>query len=71
MRAGGTQVGGTLMSALIADACLAAGRPGPGLAAAEDALADGRRRRELAFVGLLERLRDELATATPREEAVP
>jgi class 3 adenylate cyclase len=71
MRAGGTQVGGTLMSALIADACLAAGRPDPGLAAAEDALADGRRRRELAFVGLLERLRNELAAATPREEAVP
>ena len=66
MRAGGTQVGGTLMGALIADACLAAGRVGPGVAAAEDALADGRQRRELAFVGLLERL-----VATPTEETVP
>ncbi|HEX5618624.1 MAG TPA: AAA family ATPase [Solirubrobacteraceae bacterium] len=66
MRAGGTQVGGTLMGALIADACLAAGRVDPGLAAASDALADGRRRGELAFVGLLERL-----AATQKQETVP
>jgi hypothetical protein len=61
MRAGGTRVGGTLMSLLIADAHLAAGRSEVALAAAEEALADARTRRELAFAGLLEQL---IATRT-------
>jgi hypothetical protein len=56
MRAAGTRVGGTLMSFLIADAHLAAGRAQVALTAAEEALADARARRELAFAGLLEQL---------------
>jgi hypothetical protein len=56
MRAAGTRVGGTLMGFLIADAHVAAGRSSVALAAAEQALADARARRELAFAGLLEQL---------------
>jgi tetratricopeptide (TPR) repeat protein len=63
MRAGGTRVGSTLMAALAADAHLAADGPDRGLALAEEALADAVDRRELAFAGLLLRLRDDLRRA--------
>jgi len=65
MRAAGTRVGGTLMGFLIADAHRAAGRAQVALAVAEEALADARARRELAFAGLLEPL-----VATPTRETI-
>lgn len=57
MRASGTNVATTLIGALTADAQLAAGHANAARRAAEAALADAHRRRELAFVPDLERLR--------------
>lgn len=57
MRASGAKVATTLIGALTADAQLAAGHADSARQAAETALADAERRRELAFVPDLERLR--------------
>ena len=69
MQTSGTKVATTMIGALIADAHLAAGRPEEAIAATETALADGRRRRELAFVGDLERLRERARRVAEQKQA--
>lgn len=61
MLADGTRGGNSLRVVLLADASLTAGRYDSGLTLAEEGLIDATQRRELAFLGVLARLRDDLA----------